>query len=89
MNILLITSDLALGGAQQAVINLANELIKQNNNVWIFDVKPEIRNIGMTERINQDIQLISKNYSEFNLSLKGKLVDFIFNLFILLFHFLR
>ena len=36
MKILLVVSDIALGGAQQVVINLANELVRQNHNIWIF-----------------------------------------------------
>ena len=78
MNILIVVSDLGLGGAQQVVINLANELVKQNNNVWIFDIKPEIRNKGMLERLNQKTYLISKNYSEVKLSFKEKIVDYVF-----------
>jgi calcineurin-like phosphoesterase family protein len=78
LNILIVVSDLGLGGAQQVVINLANELVKQNNNVWIFDIKPEIRNKGMLERLNQKTYLISKNYSEVKLSFKEKIVDYVF-----------
>ena len=78
MNILLIVSDLALGGDQQVVINLAYELVRQNHNIWIFDIKPEIRNKGMLERLNQKTYLISKNYSEDKLSFKEKIVDYVF-----------
>lgn len=79
MNILLVTSDLAMGGAQQVVINLANELANQNHKVWIFDIKPDIRNPGMLERINEKTQLISKNYFDIKLSFKDKIVDFVLN----------
>jgi glycosyltransferase involved in cell wall biosynthesis len=78
LNILLVIADLALGGAQQVVINLANELVNQNHKVWIFDIKPEIRNKGMLERLNQKTYLISKNYSEVKISFKEKIVDYVF-----------
>ena len=43
MNILLVIADLGLGGAQQVVINLANEFTRQKHKVWIFDVFPDLR----------------------------------------------
>ncbi|MDA9808744.1 glycosyltransferase family 4 protein [Flavobacteriales bacterium] len=79
MNILLVIADLGVGGAQQVVINLANELVRQSHRVWIFDVHPEIRNEGMLERLSQKTYLISKNYSEVKLSFKEKIVDYFFN----------
>ena len=79
MNILLVVSDLALGGAQQVVINLANELVRQNHNVWIFDVQPEYRVEGMTSRLDNKVNLISKNYGEEHFSLTEKVIDFTLN----------
>ena len=61
MNILLVIADLGLGGAQQVVINLANEFTRQRHSVWLFDVYPEMREKGMVERINSEVKLISKN----------------------------
>jgi glycosyltransferase involved in cell wall biosynthesis len=79
LNILLVIADLALGGAQQVVINLANELVNQNHKVWIFDIEPEIRSKGMLERVNHKVHIISKNYMDFKLSYKEKFADFILN----------
>lgn len=79
MNILIVVSDLGLGGAQQVVINLANELVRQNHNVWVFDINPHIRSVGMIERFDKKVFLISKNYSSNNLSFKYKFIDFILN----------
>ncbi|MDG1798427.1 MAG: hypothetical protein P8H35_07655 [Flavobacteriales bacterium] len=79
MKILLVVSDLALGGAQQVVINLANELVRQNHNVWIFDVQPEYRVEGMTSRLDNKVNLISKNYGEEHFSLTEKVIDFTLN----------
>ena len=79
MNILLIASDLGLGGAQQVVINLANELVRQNHYVWIFDVQPEYRIEGMTSRFDSKVNLISKNYGKELFSPSEKLIDFILN----------
>jgi glycosyltransferase involved in cell wall biosynthesis len=81
MNILLVIADLGLGGAQQVVINLANEFIRQQHRVWIFDVDPNLREKGMVDRIDRDVNLVSENYKDFKLSKKDKLVDFIFNKF--------
>ena len=81
MNILLVIADLGLGGAQQVVINLANEFTRQKHRVWIFDVFPDLREIGMVDRINSEVKLISKKYNQLKLSKKDKLVDFIFNKF--------
>ena len=78
MNILLIASDIALGGAQQVVINLANELVRQNHYVWIFDVQPEYRVEGMTSRLDNKVNLISKNYGEEHFSIIEKTIDFTF-----------
>ena len=77
MNILLVTSDLSLGGAQQVVINLANELVRQNHNVWIFDIEPQIRSKGMIERLDEKAHLISKDYNNIKLSFYEKVLDFI------------
>lgn len=79
MKILLVVSDLALGGAQQVVINLANELVRQNHNVWIFDVQPEHRVEGMISRLDNNVNLISKNYGEEHFSLTKKVIDFTLN----------
>lgn len=75
MNILLVIADLGLGGAQQVVINLANELVRQSHRVWIFDVYPELRVKGMVERINSKVSLINKDYNNFQLSKKNKAID--------------
>ena len=79
MNILLVIADLGLGGAQQVVINLANELVRQNHNVWIFDAQPEYRVEGMISRLENKVNLISKNYGEEHLSLTEKVIDFTLN----------
>ena len=79
MKILLVVSDLALGGAQQVVINLANKLVRQNHNVWIFDVQPEYRVEGMISRLDNKVNLISKNYGEEHFSLTEKVIDFTLN----------
>ena len=79
MNILLVTADLALGGAQQVVINLANELVRQNHNVWVFDVQPEYRVEGMISRLDNKVNLISKNYGKEHFSLTEKVIDFTLN----------
>jgi glycosyltransferase involved in cell wall biosynthesis len=79
MKILLVVSDLALGGAQQVVINLANELVRQNHNVWIFDVQPEYRVEGMISRLDNKVNLISKNYGEEHFSITEKVIDFTLN----------
>ena len=81
MNILLVIADLGVGGAQQVVINLANELVRQSHRVWIFDVYPDLRVKGMVDRINSEVELISKNYNELKLSKKDKLVHLLFNKF--------
>ena len=81
MNILLVIADLGLGGAQQVVINLANEFTRQKHKVWIFDVFPDLREKGMTDRIDKEVKLISKNYKDLKLSKKDKLVDFLHNKF--------
>jgi glycosyltransferase involved in cell wall biosynthesis len=79
MNILLVIADLALGGAQQVVINLANELVRQRHNIWIFDVQPEYRVEGMISRLDNKVNLISKNYGEEHFSLTEKVIDFTLN----------
>ena len=79
MNILLVIADLGVGGAQQVVINLANEFVRQSHRVWIFDVYPDLRVKGMVDRINSEVKLISKNYNELRLSKKDKVVDLLFN----------
>ena len=79
MKILIVVSDLALGGAQQVVINLANELVRQNHNVWIFDVQPEYRVEGMISRLDNKVNLISKNYGEEHFSFTEKLIDLTLN----------
>ena len=77
MNILLVTADLDLGGAQQVVVNITNEFIRQNHNVWIFDVEPQIRSKGMIERLDEKAHLISKDYNNIKLSFYEKVLDFI------------
>ena len=79
MKILLVVSDLALGGAQQVVINLANELVRQNHYVWIFDVQPEYRVEGIISRLDNKVNLISKNYGEEYFSLTEKVIDYTLN----------
>jgi glycosyltransferase involved in cell wall biosynthesis len=79
MNILLVIADLGVGGAQQVVINLANEFVRQSHRVWIFDVYPDLRVKGMVERMDSEVKLVSKNYNELRLSKKDKVVDFLFN----------
>lgn len=79
MNILLIASDLGLGGAQQVVINLANELVNQKHKVWIFDAQPEFRVEGMISRFDSKVNLISKNYGKELFSPSEKLIDFTLN----------
>ena len=79
MNILLVIADLGVGGAQQVVINLANELVRQNHNVWVFDVQPEYRVEGMISRLDNKVNLISKNYGEEHFSLTEKVIDFTLN----------
>ena len=79
MNILIVVSDLGLGGAQQVVINLANEFVRQSHRVWIFDIYPDLRVKGMVDRIDSEVELISKNYNELKLSQKDKVIDFLFN----------
>jgi glycosyltransferase involved in cell wall biosynthesis len=81
MNILLVIADLGVGGAQQVVINLANEFVRQSHRVWIFDVYPDLRVKGMVDRIDREVELISKNYNELKLSKKDKVLDFLFNKF--------
>tara|TARA_B100000035_G_scaffold51655_1_gene40269 strand:- start:14528 stop:15703 length:1176 start_codon:yes stop_codon:yes gene_type:complete len=76
MNILLIASDLGLGGAQQIVINLANELVNQRHKVWVFDVQPEHRVEGMISRFDIKVNLISRNYNTTNFSVTEKLVHY-------------
>jgi glycosyltransferase involved in cell wall biosynthesis len=76
LNILLVIADLGLGGAQQVVINLANEFVRQKNKVWIFDIYPELREKGMTKRMNKEVHLISHNYNDIKLDKKDKIVDF-------------
>ena len=63
MNILLIIADLGLGGAQQVVINLANELVRQGHKIYLYDVYPEIRKQGMVNKLNESVNLVSKDYN--------------------------
>jgi len=79
MNILLVIADLGLGGAQQVVINLANELVNQKHKVWIFDAQPEYRVEGMISRLDNKVNLISKNYGEEHFSLTEKVFNFTLN----------
>lgn len=74
-NILLVVADLGLGGAQQVVINLANELINHNHRVWIYDVYPKLRKQGMVSRLNEGVELISKQYSEKSSALIERIMD--------------
>ena len=76
MNILLVIADLALGGAQQVVINLANEFARQGDRVWLVDIYPELREKGMVIRINKEVNLISYNYNHLKLEKKDRIVDF-------------
>lgn len=71
MNILLVIADLGLGGAQQVVINLANELTRQDHNVWIYDVYPQLRREGMVRKLNDKVNLIDPDYGKLNLLEKG------------------
>lgn len=64
MNILLVIADLGLGGAQQVVINLANELTRQGHNVWVYDVFPELRKSGMIKKISPRVRLINNAYEK-------------------------
>lgn len=64
MNILLVIADLGLGGAQQVVINLANELVRQGHCVWIYDVYPELRKEGMIQKIDSDVHLIDPAFGK-------------------------
>lgn len=64
MNILLVIADLGLGGAQQVVINLANELVRQGHCVWIYDVYPELRKEGMIQKIDSDVHLIDPEFEK-------------------------
>ena len=79
MKILLVVSDLGLGGAQQVVINLANELVNQKHKVWIFDAQPEYRVEGMISRLDNKVNLISKNYGEEHFTITEKVIDFTLN----------
>jgi L-malate glycosyltransferase len=79
MNILLVIADLGVGGAQQVVINLANEFVRQSHRVWIFDIYPDLRVKGMVERIDSKVKLISKKYNQLKLSKKDKIVDYLLN----------
>ena len=72
MKILLVVADLGLGGAQQVVVNIANEFIRQNHNVWIFDIEPQIRSKGMIERLDEKAHLISNDYNNIKLSFYEK-----------------
>lgn len=81
MNILLVIADLGLGGAQQVVINLANELERQNHKVWIFDIKPGLRTEGMVSRINEKVTLISRNSKDLKLNLFERAFSYIKNKF--------
>lgn len=62
MNILLVIADLGLGGAQQVVVNLANELAEQGQRVWIYDVYPEMRKNGMVSKLSDRVNLISRKF---------------------------
>jgi glycosyltransferase involved in cell wall biosynthesis len=68
LKILLVIADLGLGGAQQVVINLANELVCQGHKVWLYDVYPELRKEGMIRKLSEKVNLISP---DFNLSPKN------------------
>ena len=48
MNILFVIADLGFGGAQQVVVNLVNEFIRENHNVWILILFAFERPIGST-----------------------------------------
>lgn len=64
MNILLVIADLGLGGAQQVVINLANELVRQGHTIYLYDVYPELRKQGMVNKLKDPVNLVSKDYNE-------------------------
>lgn len=80
MNILLVIADLGLGGAQQVVINLANEFVRQKHKVWLFDIYPELREKGMVKRMNKEVHLISRNYNDIKPEKKDRIVDFFLNI---------
>jgi glycosyltransferase involved in cell wall biosynthesis len=76
MNILLVIADLELGGAQQVVINLANEMVKDGETVFLYDVYPELRKEGMIKKLSPNVTLFSKEYN------KISFFDKIFNSFL-------
>jgi glycosyltransferase involved in cell wall biosynthesis len=63
MTILLVIADLGLGGAQQVVINFANELVKQGHRVILYDVYPTLRKDGMINKLNINVELISPDFN--------------------------
>ena len=78
MNILITIADLGLGGAQQVVINLANELVRLGHQVILFDVYPELRKEGMVKKIENRVTLISRRFKEQPLDLIERLVNSFF-----------
>jgi glycosyltransferase involved in cell wall biosynthesis len=79
LNILLVVSDLDFGGAQQIVVNLANELVKQQHDVCVFDVFPEKRQNGMLSKFDKNVNVITKDFGKIELSAKDKIFDFLLN----------
>lgn len=71
MNILLVIADLGLGGAQQVVINLANELVRQGHSVWIYDIYPELRKEGMIQKNDSGVHLIDPEFEKIPFHQKG------------------
>lgn len=60
MNILIVIADLGLGGAQQVVVNFANELTRQNHNVWVYDIYPLLRKKEVVNKFEKEVIVISK-----------------------------
>lgn len=66
MEILLVVSDLGLGGAQQVVVHLANGLAKKGQNVFLLDVYPYLRKKEVLMQLSEKINLISPKFTFFN-----------------------
>jgi len=58
LNIIIVVSDLGIGGGQKAAIILANAL-SENHSVCFFDVKPELRNSRNVAEINEKVVLLN------------------------------
>jgi glycosyltransferase involved in cell wall biosynthesis len=57
MNILIVVSDLGLGGAQKVVISLANGLIGKHN-IYLYDLFPEKRRPELYAEISERVKVI-------------------------------